>query len=105
MIREIEDNNFEELVEGKESVVVVDLWASWCGPCKMIAPIMEDLSKELGDKVDFVKVNVDDCPVVSQKYRVASIPTIMIFNKGNVVETLVGFRPKQELKIVIEKYI
>jgi thioredoxin 1 len=104
MIKEILDNNFHSEVENRDGVVVVDFWAAWCGPCKMIAPVIEELSVEFAGKVQFVKVNVDDNPEVSQKYRIASIPTIMVFNNGSVAETLVGFRPKQELKSIIERY-
>lgn len=105
MIKEVGDNNFSVEVESKNQVVVVDFWASWCGPCKMIAPVIEELSGEFEGKVQFVKVNVDDNPEVSRKYRIASIPTIMVFNNGSVAETMVGFRPKQELKSVIERYV
>jgi thioredoxin 1 len=105
MIKEVGDLNFDQEVESVQGVTIVDFWAPWCGPCRMIAPIMEELLEELGDKVKFVKVNVDDNMNVSQKYNVASIPTIILFDKGKVAETLVGFRPKQELKAVIERYI
>lgn len=104
-MREVGDNNFIEEVENYSGVTVIDFWASWCGPCKMIAPIVEELDNELGDKIKFAKVNVDDNPVVSNKYRIASIPTLMVFDNGKVAETLIGFRPKQELKAVLEKYI
>ena len=104
MIKEVGDNDFSTEVESNEGVVVVDFWAPWCGPCRMIAPVMEDLSNEVTG-VKFVKLNVDESPSVGQKYRVASIPTIMVFNKGKVAETLVGFRPKAELKTVLQKYV
>ena len=105
MVKVINDNSFEAEVLKQEKVVVVDFWATWCGPCKMIAPIMEELSQELAGKAEFVKVDVDENPGVSQKYRIASIPTIMIFKNGTAVDTLVGFRPKQALKELIEKHI
>ena len=75
------------------------------GPCKMLAPIFEELDAELGDKIKFGKVNVDDNPSIANQFKIANIPTILVFKNGNVVDTLVGFRPKQELKTVIEKYI
>lgn len=105
MIKEVGDLNFDQEVVNSGEVVIVDFWASWCGPCRMIAPIIEELAGEFEGKAKFVKVNVDDNPSTSEKYRVASIPTIMLFDKGNLAETLVGFRPKQELKAVLEKYI
>jgi thioredoxin 1 len=71
----------------------------------MIAPIFEELDSELGDKIKFGKVNVDENPTVSNKFKIVSIPTILVFKNGSVVDTLVGFRPKQELKTVLEKYI
>ena len=100
MINQINDANFENEVEKAEGVVVVDFWAPWCGPCKMLGPIIEEASNEITN-AKFTKVNVDDNPVVSQKYRIASIPTVMIFKNGNVVETMVGFRPKAELEQLI----
>ncbi|HCW03551.1 MAG TPA: thioredoxin [Clostridium sp.] len=104
-MREITDNNFIEEIENHDGIAVVDFWAAWCGPCKMIAPIFEELDSELGDKIKFGKVNVDENPTVSNKFKIVSIPTILVFKNGSVVDTLVGFRPKQELKTVLEKYI
>ncbi len=100
MVNQINDANFENEVEKAEGVVVVDFWAPWCGPCKMLGPVIEEVSNEITN-AKFTKINVDDNPVVSQKYRIASIPTVMIFKNGNVVETMVGFRPKAELEQLI----
>lgn len=104
-MREVTDSAFLEEINGTEAPVVVDFWAPWCGPCKMISPIMEELDSEIGSKVKFIKVNVDESPQVAQKYRIASIPTIMVFKKGVPVDSLIGFRPKQALKEVIERHI
>ncbi len=104
-MREVGDNNFIEEVENYNGVALIDFWASWCGPCKMIAPILEELSEEMGDKIKFAKLNVDDNPSIQNKYRIASIPTLMVFSNGKVAETLIGFRPKQEIKAVLEKYV
>lgn len=104
-MREVADNTFLEEINGTEAPVVVDFWAPWCGPCKMISPIVEELDAELGGKAKFIKVNVDENPQVSQRYRIASIPTIMVFKNGEPVDNLVGFRPKQALKEIIEKHI
>ena len=103
MIKETTDSKFDEEVIKADQLVVVDFWASWCGPCKMLSPVMEELSKELLGKADFAKVNVDENPVLSQKYKIASIPTVLIFKNGEAVDTLVGFRPKQDIKNTILK--
>lgn len=104
MMKEVMDSNFNEEISVSD-VVVVDFWAPWCGPCKMLGPIIEELSNEYNDKVKFLKLNVDNNPVVSQQYRVSSIPTVMVFKGGSTVDTMVGFRPKAALKELIDKHI
>lgn len=104
MINHIGDNNFnEEVLETKE-VVVVDFFATWCAPCKMLAPILEDLQKEINN-VKIVKLDVDENPVTANKYGIQSIPTIKIFKDGAEVDTKVGFLPKEVLKEAIEEVI
>jgi thioredoxin 1 len=103
MIKEVNDKNFNEEIANSDSIVVVDFWAPWCGPCRMLSPVIEELAKEMGKEVKFAKVNVDENPMISSKYRIASIPTVMVFNKDNVKETMVGFRPKADLKQIIER--
>ena len=105
MIKEINDKDFKQEVVNSESTTVVDFWASWRGPCKMLSPVIDELAQELNGEAKFVKVNVDENPVASSEYRVASIPTVMVFKGGKVVETLVGFRPKQAIKTAIERHI
>jgi thioredoxin len=105
MINEIKDINFAETIKNSSEPVVVDFWASWCGPCKMLAPVIDEIAGELGDKAKFFKLNVDENPVVSTQYKIASIPTVMILKNGEVVDTLVGFRPKDAIKSTIEKHI
>jgi len=105
MIKEINDKNFTEEITNSENIVVVDFWAPWCGPCKMLTPVMEELAKEMGTNVTFAKINVDESPVISSKYKVSSIPTVMVFSKESVKETMVGFRPKADLKKIIEKHL
>lgn len=103
MIKEVTDITFTREVNSEESIVVVDFWAPWCGPCKMISPIMEQLSRELGSKVKFIKINVDSSPILARKFRISSIPTIMIFKEGKLKKTIVGFTPKDELVHNIKK--
>lgn len=105
MIKEIKDQNFSSTVESSSVPVVVDFWASWCGPCKMLAPIVDEIASELEGKAQFFKLNVDDNPVISTQHRISSIPTVMVFKGGNIVETIVGFRPKEAIKGLIEKHI
>ncbi len=103
MVLEINDNNFE--AETKSGIAIVDFWAPWCGPCKMLGPVIEELSEEYNGKAKFLKVNVDNNPVSASSFRVASIPTVIVFKDGRVAETLVGFRPKAALKEIFDKHI
>ena len=103
MIKEVNDINFNEEIANSDNLVVVDFWAPWCGPCKMLSPVIEELANEMGTNVKFAKINVDESPIIASTYKISSIPTVMVFNKDSVKETLVGFRPKAELKKVIEK--
>jgi thioredoxin 1 len=88
--------NFKSEVLDFKGKVLVDFWATWCGPCQMLAPVIEDISTELGDKVKVVKVDVDSEPALASEYGVVSIPTVIIFDNGKKVSSLVGFRQKQE---------
>jgi len=103
MIKEVNDKNFNDEIVNSDSIVVVDFWAPWCGPCKMLSPVIEELSNEMGTNVKFAKINVDESPIISSTYKISSIPTVMVFSKDSVKETLVGFRPKADLKKMIEK--
>ena len=103
MIKVVNDKNFNEEIADSDNIVVVDFWAPWCGPCKMLTPVIEELAKEMGTKVKFAKVNVDESPMIASKYKISSIPTVMVFRKDSVKETMVGFRPKADLKKIIEK--
>ncbi|WP_318010985.1 thioredoxin [Clostridium estertheticum] len=105
MIKEVNDKNFDEEIGNSENIVVVDFWAPWCGPCRMLSPVIEELAKEMGKEVKFAKVNVDENPMISSKYRIASIPTVMVFSKDTVKDTMVGFRPKADIKKIIERHL
>lgn len=104
MAKQINDNNFENEVLQNEGVVVVDFYADWCMPCKMLAPVIEEIEGELKE-AKFVKINVDDSPVTANTYRVASIPTIKIFKNGELKDSKVGFNPKEVIKEAIEEVL
>ncbi|GKV66412.1 MULTISPECIES: thioredoxin [Sporosarcina] len=96
------DANFAENI--KEGVVLVDFWAPWCGPCKMIAPVLEELSGEVEGKANIVKVNVDDNQATASQFGIMSIPTLLLFKDGEVAEKVVGFQPKEALAQLVEKH-
>ena len=91
------DSSFENDVIKSDQPVLVDFWAEWCGPCKMVSPILEELAGEFGDKVKIVKVNIDENPETPTKFGVRGIPTLMVFKGGELVSTKVGAMPKQAM--------
>jgi len=99
-VQPITDATFQN--ETAAGTVLVDFWAPWCGPCKIIAPILDELSAEIGDKAKIVKINVDDNPESAAKFNVMSIPTLLLFKDGQVVNQLVGVQTKDRLKAAIE---
>lgn len=102
MIINANDSDFKQNIEGCSDLVLVDFWASWCGPCKMVGPIYEELSNEVNG-VKFIKVNVDENQATAREYQVASIPTILAIKNGEVVDSSIGFKPKEELMAFIAK--
>lgn len=102
MALELTDSNFQEMALDSEGLKVVDFWAEWCGPCKMIGPIIEELATEYEGRVTVGKLNVDHNPEVSMKYGIRSIPTILFIRNGQVVDKLVGAASKQTLAAKIE---
>ncbi len=89
--------NFQEDVMEQTLPVLVDFFATWCGPCKMLAPVLEELEAEYGDKLKIVKVDIDKHIELARQYRVATVPTMMVFEHGELKDSLIGYRPKEEL--------
>jgi thioredoxin 1 len=102
-ISHVTDQTFS--TETNSGVVLVDFWAPWCGPCKMIAPVLEELDSELGGKVKIVKVDVDENQETAGKFGIMSIPTLLVLKDGEVVDKVVGFSPKEALAGVLEKHV
>lgn len=104
-IKVLTKDNFESEVLQSDKTVVVDFWAQWCGPCRMVAPIMDELAGEYENKVKIGKLNVDEEGELSQKYRIMSIPTVMFFKNGQLVDKVIGARSKDEFSKLIDKHI
>jgi len=101
----VTDNSFAAEVERSPLPVLVDFWAGWCGPCRMIAPAIEDLARELAGRARIAKLNIDDNPLTARRYGVSSIPTLLIFKDGREVERLVGLRPKTEIAARLQRWL
>lgn len=99
----VDNNNFNQEVEKSAVPVLVDFWAPWCGPCRAVAPILEQLAEKYDGKVKIGKLNVDEEPALASKFRVMSIPTLILFKSGNIVKQIVGLRSVQELEDMIKK--
>jgi thioredoxin 1 len=101
----VDESNFDELVLNSKIPVMVDFWATWCGPCRMVEPIVEELAEEYDGKISVGKVDVDHNPRVASRYGIMSIPSLIVFKDGKPVTNIVGFRPKEQLKQTLESVL
>ena len=104
-IQDLSTSTFDEVVKAADTPVVVDFWAEWCGPCKMITPILEELASEQAGKITVAKLNVDENPDLAMRYNVMSIPTILVFKDGEVAKRLVGAKPKSALLQELSEFL
>ena len=104
-VKHADDSNFSTVVLKEEKPTLVDFWAPWCGPCRSIGPILEELAAQYNDRVNVVKVNVDDNPATASQYGVRSIPTLLIVKNGKVQDTQVGLLSKKQLVALLDRYL
>jgi thioredoxin 1 len=101
----VTEQNFDEIIQKSKVPVMIDFWAEWCGPCKMLTPVIEELAAEYGETVKIAKVNVDQQPDLAARYGIRSIPTIILFKAGEIVEQMVGMQAKEALKAKLDSLL
>jgi thioredoxin 1 len=104
-VREVSSVSWDTEINKSQGIVVVDFWAPWCGPCRIVAPTIEELAKEYAGRVKFMKLNTDENSEIATEYKIMGIPTLMFFRDGRKVEQIVGAVPKQQLKTLIESLL
>jgi len=102
-LQELTDATFDEFIKAADKPVLIDFWAPWCGPCRMVAPIVASIAGRYADKIHVVKVNVDDAGAAATKLGIRSIPTLMVFNGGEVVQQAIGVQPEDALAAMVDK--
>ncbi|MGV8876134.1 MAG: thioredoxin [Rhodoglobus sp.] len=102
---DVTDANFEELVLNSKDTIMVDFWAEWCGPCRAVGPILDQIASENADKIKIVKLNVDDNPQMAMKYQITSIPAMKVFRGGEVVKTVIGAKPKPAIEADLAEFL
>ena len=105
MVQKVDSNNFQSEVIDSDKLTIVDFYADWCGPCRKLAPIVEEIEQELSDKIKFTKINTDENIEVAKEYQVSGLPTLLVINNGKVVERMVGLMPKSSIITNIEKFL
>jgi len=103
--RDVTDQSFADDVLASEKPIMVDFWAEWCGPCRAVSPILDQIATEHAEEIDVVKLNVDDNPETAMKYQITSIPTMKVFKGGEVVKTVIGAKPKPALESDLQEFL